>query len=75
MDRTEQRLSNSDKPIGIWQNLLLLVLALPLGVILVLALTISGYLLFTQLVPAASAKAFAISRALIGRTGRGPVSI
>ena len=58
MDRTEQRLSNSDKPIGIWQSLLLLVLALPLGVILVLALTISGYLLFTQLVPAASAKAF-----------------
>lgn len=58
MDRTQQRLPNSDEPIGVWQNLLLLVLAFPLSIILVLALTISGYLLFTQLVPAASAKAF-----------------
>ena len=58
MDRTEERSSSSGKPIGVWQNLLLLVLALPLGVILALALTVSGFLLFTQLVPAVSAKAF-----------------
>ena len=58
MDRTRQRSSSSDKPIGVWKKLLLLVLALPLGVVLALALSVFVFLGYCQLVPAASAKAF-----------------